>query len=182
MSYEYVYKDNTLYCTEFQEATRHLQDYRLAEAGHLFQLAYESVKRNDIYHNKYASFCGVVRAMNGDYGGLDLCRDAARCEFYDGDVYLNLARAEWLQRSRKRTVAAIQKGLSIDETHPGLQQMQQELGVRQHNPIPLLKRQNCFNCLVGKLLRKENRPNFQRLSRLFHTLRNKTQIVAQPDD
>lgn len=182
MSYEYVYKDNTLYCTEFQQAARHLQDYRLAEASHLFQLAYESVKRNDVYHNKYASFCGLVRVMQGDYGGLDLCRDAARCEFYDGDVYLNLAQVERLLRSRKRTVAAILKGLSIDETHPGLQQMQRELGVRKRNPIPLLKRQNRFNCMLGKLMRKQNRQKFIWIKKMLNKGKTNDKSSERTDD
>ena len=158
MDYRYTYKDNSLYCREFQQAAILFSNNSLDEAAHLFQLAYESVNLSDLYHNKYASFCGLLRVLRGDYGGLTLCRDAARSEYFDGDVFLNLARAERLLSSRKKAVAAINQGLSIDKNHPGLLKMQKELGVRQRNPIPVLSRQNYLNCMIGKILRKKNTP------------------------
>ena len=93
---DYVYKDYSLYSDEFLSGISCLKVSSLTEAQRLFQLAYESVNNSDVYHNKYSSFCGLLRVLHGDPGGLILCRDAARSECLDGDVFLNLARAEWI--------------------------------------------------------------------------------------
>ncbi len=154
MSYKYVYKDRSLFCDEFHLGLVHLEQESTVDALRCFQLAYESVKNSDTYHNKYASFCGVLRVMQGDYGGLILCRDVARGEKKDGDVYFNLARAEWHRGSRKKTVEAIFNGLSVDARHYGLQQMQKDLGVRKRNPLPVLKRDNYLNATLGRIIRK----------------------------
>ena len=101
----------------------------------------------------------MLRVIQGDYGGLHLCRDAARSEYHDGDVFLNLARAEWFLKNRRRTIAAISCGLSIDKTHRGLRKMRKELGVRRRNPLPVLDRANCFNTMLGKIMRKKTQPD-----------------------
>lgn len=155
-SHDYVYKDYSLHSGEFLNGIRCLKAGLLAEAKRYFQLAYESVNNSDVYHNKYASFCGFLRVLHGDPGGMVLCRDAARSEYLDGDVFLNLARAEWFYDSRKKTVETIQRGLEVDEKHIGLQQMQRDMGVRKHKILPWLNRNNLLNNVVGRLLRKKD--------------------------
>lgn len=158
MNYVYVYNDASSYCEEFRKGMDYLINGEHAKALHSFQLAYESVKTRDPYHNKYASFCGLLRVIQGDYGGLILCRDAARSEYNDGDVFLNLARAEWQLNYRKKTVEAILRGLCIDASHTGLHKMQQQLGIRKRNPLPILSRKNCLNVMIGKIIRKKKSP------------------------
>ena len=155
-AHDYVYKDYSLHSEDFLSGIRCLKAGLNEEANRYFQLAYESVKNGDIYHNKYASFCGLLRVLHGDPGGLVLCRDAARSEIHDGDVFLNLARAEWFYDSRKKTVYAILNGLDIDGKHVGLLQMHKDLGVRAHQPIPWLGRENKLNVWIGRLLRKQD--------------------------
>ncbi len=155
-SHDYVYKDYSMHSADFLSGIRCLKSGLNEEANRYFQLAYESVNNGDVYHNKYASFCGLLRVLHGDPGGLVLCRDAVRGEIMDGDVFLNLARAEWFYDSRKRTVSAILKGLDVDGKHIGLHQMHSDLGVRKRQPIPLVSRGNILNALVGKLLRKKD--------------------------
>ena len=152
----YVYKDYSLHSEDFLNGIRYLKAGLLTEARRCFQLAYESVKNGDVYHNKYASFCGLLRVLHGDPGGMVLCRDAANSECLDGDIFLNLARAEWFFDARKRTVEAILFGLEVDQEHIGLLQMQKDLGVRKLKVIPFLSRNNVLNDMVGKLLRKKD--------------------------
>lgn len=154
MQYFYINNDYNRCSRYFQQGIEHLNNGSIDLAAHSFELAYETVRSHDEYHNKYASFCGLLRIFRGDRGGLILCRDAVCSERHDADVYFNLARAEWYYKNRSKTVEVLFNGLKIDSQHPGLLRLQRELGIRQRNPLPLLDRNNPLNNLIGRLLRK----------------------------
>lgn len=148
-----VYEDFSSCCDDFVEGVSLLKDRAMPSAVSHFQKAYESVGRADVYHNKYASYCGLAKVLSGDSTGLGMCRHAAKNELHDGDVYLNLARAEWFYENRKAVVVALKKGLQIDNRHPGLRQMREQLGIRQRSALPFLPRSHPLNHALGKLLR-----------------------------
>ena len=152
---QFVYGDISQYCPEFKVGIELLDIKAYQKAQHYFQLAYESVKPNDVYHNKYASYCGFTRILNGDHGGVELCRDAARSEMHDADIFLNLACAEWKFHNRRNTIKALEKGIDIDDCHPGVRKMREQLGIRRRQPIPILSRDNPINQSLGKFLRKK---------------------------
>ena len=139
---------------EFSRGVEHLNEKSIPEAVDRLQQAYESVGRSSVYHNKYASYCGLARVLSGDSSGIQLCRDAAKSEINDGDVFLNLARAELFLKHRKSAVIALKKGLQIEPRHLELRAMREELGVRRRSPMPFLPRSHPLNHAVGKLLRK----------------------------
>lgn len=149
-----VYEDFSSCCNEFVEGVTYLKDRAMPKAVSSFQQAYESVGRSDVYHNKYESYCGLARVLSGDASGLEMCRHAAKSELHDGDVFLNLARAEWFYENRKAVVVALKRGLQIDNRHPGLRQMRQQLGIRQRSPLPFLPRSHPLNHALGKLMRQ----------------------------
>jgi len=149
-----VYEDFSSCCEEFVEGVTYLKDRAMPKAVTSFQQAYESVGRADVYHNKYASYCGLARVLSGDATGLGMCRHAAKSELHDGDVYLNLARAELFYENRKAVVVALKKGLQIDNRHPGLRQLREQLGIRSRSALPFLPRSHPLNHALGKLLRK----------------------------
>ena len=142
------------YCTNFNVAVSLFDINANEKAQKYFQLAYESVNYSDVYHNKYASYCGLVRFLNGDMAGLLLCQEAAKHEYQDADVYLNLARAELKLKRRKNAINALDQGSKIDAEHVGIKKMRELLGVRKRKFIPLLDRDNLFNNSIGKLFRK----------------------------
>ncbi len=150
-----VYEDFSSCCDEFVEGIEHLKERALLKAMERFQRAYDSVGRSDVYRNKYASYCGLARVLSGDRSGLMLCREAADDEIHDGDVFLNLARAEWFYKNRKNAVIALKKGLQVDNRHPGLRRMREQLGTRIRCPLPFLPRSHPLNHALGKLLRRE---------------------------
>ncbi|MCW9012678.1 MAG: hypothetical protein OQL06_02750 [Gammaproteobacteria bacterium] len=152
---EVTYQDYSACCADFINGIECIRWNLIPQAVKSFQLAYESVGQYDIYHNKYASFCGYARVLNNDRGGLELCRDVARNEIHDGDVLLNLARVEWHYRNRKKAVMALQQGLKIDNRHPGLGRMREKIGYRSRQPLSFLPRQHSLNNMIGKLFRKE---------------------------
>ena len=150
-----VYEDFRSCCDDFVEGVTLLKDRAMPSAIDRFQKAYDSVGRADVYRNKYESYCGLAKVLSGDSTGLEMCRHAAKGELHDGDVFLNLARAEWYYENRKAVVIALKKGLQIDNRHPGLRQMREQLGIRQRTALPFLPRSHPLNHALGKLLRQE---------------------------
>jgi len=148
-----VYDDFSTCCHDFIDGVEHLKDRSIPQAVESFQLAYESVSRTDTYHNKYESYCGLAKVMSGDRSGLEMCRHAAQNEITDGDVFYNLARAEWFYKNRKNVVIVLKKGLKLDNRHPGLRDMRTALGVRERCALPFLPRTHSLNRTLGILLR-----------------------------
>jgi len=146
----------TGHCNDFVQGLDHLKEYSVPQALHDFQRAYDAAPNDDIYHNKYASFCGLARVLTGDRAGVELCRDAARLESTDGDVYLNLAYAELHMKSRKRSIKTLEKGLYVDCHHPGLNKLQKHLGTRSKQVISFISRDSLLNKTLGKFSRKKS--------------------------
>lgn len=151
-----VYDDFSTCSHDFIDGVEHLKDRSIPQAIESFQLAYDSVSRTDIYHNKYESYCGLAKVMSGDRSGLEMCRHAAQNEIMDGDVLYNLARAEWFYKNRKNVIIALKKGLKLDNRHPGLREMRVALGMRERCALPFLPRSHPLNRTLGILLREKS--------------------------
>lgn len=82
-----------------------------------------------------------------------ICRKAAREEFYDGDVFYNLARAEWVYKNRKRTVDVLLEGMKVDRLHSGMSNFKEEIRFRENSAITFLPRNNPINNFIGQFLR-----------------------------
>lgn len=155
MSIEDVtYTDYSQCSADFINGIEFLKRGMVTQANHCFEMAYEKVSYSDIHHNKYASFCGYTRVLTGDRGGVSICREVAVNEIYDGDVFYNLAKAEWHYKNRKKTVYSLKEGLSVDASHPGLCELRKDIGVRRKKTFPFLSRSHSLNATIGKLLRK----------------------------
>lgn len=121
-----------------------------------FKCAYQQSPHDDFYHNKYASYLGLTRFLTGDGSGLELCRDIASQENFDGDVFLNLAYAEWVNKNRARTIDVLEKGLLVDQFHPGLNRFKKRLGARQKTAFEFIPRDSFLNVALGKLARSKD--------------------------
>jgi len=149
-----TYQDYSLCDPNFIDGIDFLERGLYSQANHCFEVAYEQVTYSDIHYNKYASFCGYTRVLNGDRGGLMLCREVVANELYDADVYYNLAKSEWVFKNRKRTIDALLKGVDIDASHPGIRGLCKKMNMRKRAAIGFLPRSNVLNKTIGKLLRK----------------------------
>lgn len=155
MSIESVtYKDYSLCSPNFINGIEFLKRGMISQARHSFEVAYEQTTYNDIHYNKYASFCGYARVIAGDRGGLSICREVAKNELYDGDVFFNLAKSEWYFKDRKRTVDTLLQGMEIDKMHPGMRELCQQVCLRKKTAIGFLPRNNLINNKLGRLFRK----------------------------
>ncbi len=126
----------------------------MSQASHSFEMAYEKTAYSDKYYNKYASFCGYARVMEGDRGGLSICREAARNERKDADVFCNLAKSEWHYKNRKRTVSSLLRGINIDKAHLEMRDLCNEVCLRKKVMISFLPRDHAINNFIGKWFRK----------------------------
>lgn len=129
-----------------------VKDYKAAERA--FKQAMESVdERHDLY-NRIISYLGLAQVLISDTNGLLLCRDAASSESVDGDIFLNLACAEWHCENRKRALDAVMRGCEIDASHGQLARACMLLDSRRHKAFPFLSRQHVLNRAAGRLMRR----------------------------
>lgn len=128
------------------------KDYKAAERA--FKVALESVEEHDEHYNSVLSYYGLTQVLNDDKNGLLLCRDAASNEVFDGDVFLNLACAEWESNNRKRAVDAIRHGVKIDADNKQLNRACAKLDCRKRCCFSFLPRGHKLNRIFGRLLRR----------------------------
>jgi len=156
MTLEFKNSSVAEHCCHFMQGLESFRKNAVDQALENFQRAYETAPFDDIYYNKYASYCGLARVLNGDDAGVEICRDAASLEVMDGDVFLNLACAEWYMKNRQRAISVLEKGLLVDQQHPGLIKFQSNVGVRKKTAIEFIPRNNFLNKALGKLARKKS--------------------------
>lgn len=109
------------------------------------------------YHIKYQSFIGLCQVLSGDCSGLNVCRKLSIDECFDGDIFCNLAIAEYQLNHRKQAFKALEKGMAIDENHSGLPILFAHMDTRKEPPLSFLSRNNFLNVFIGKIAhRNEN--------------------------
>lgn len=128
------------------------QDYKAAERA--FKKVLESIGEHDELHNSVQAFYGLSQVLNGNNHGLLLCRDAASNEVFDGEVFLNLACAEWHCNNRKRAIVAIRHGVKIDADNERLNHACARLDCRKKSCFSFLPRSHKMNRLFGRLFRR----------------------------
>ena len=128
------------------------KDYKAAERA--FKLALDSVDEHHDQYNSILSYYGLAQVLISDKNGLLLCRDAASNEVFEGDVFLNLACAEWASDNRKRAVDAIRHGVKIDADNKQLNRACAKLDCRKACCFSFLPRAHKLNRLVGRMLRR----------------------------
>ncbi|MGI9591625.1 MAG: tetratricopeptide repeat protein [Myxococcota bacterium] len=82
---------------------------------------------------------------------LELCRSAAKEEFYNAGLYHNLARVHLAFGFKAEAIRYLRRGLMIDpKSQPILLELE-ELGRRRGPVLAFLRRQNPLNRLLGRL-------------------------------
>lgn len=155
MSYiKAVYFDLNECCEDFVKGIELLEQSSVQDASNFFQRACNSVSGEHRFFSKYHSYYGFSCLLSGKYKAIDLCRHAVKKTPFDGDVCMNLARAEILLENRLEALSVIKAGLRYSSNHVGLQQLQSNLGVRKRKPLPFLSRSNPISIALGKRMRK----------------------------
>lgn len=99
------------------------------------------------------SFLGLgwLRLRRQGREGLAICEQAARRDFYEPEILLNLAEAYLAANQRGRAAGAVARGLKIDPDHQQLLELMQRLGPRRPPIFSSLPRQHALNRVAGKI-------------------------------
>ena len=128
------------------------EDYKAADRA--FSEAMKSVDEHDQQYNRIASFRGLAQVLISDPNGLLLCRDAASSEMQDGDVFLNLACAEWHCENCKRAIDAVVRGRKIDAAHDQLVRAGALIDSHRRNILTFLPREHLLNRMLVRMMRR----------------------------
>ena len=149
-----IYSDYHTCSRDFMDGLEYLKERSILTAEQYFKQAFSAADITDPNRYKYQSFYGFSRVLNGYDDGIELCRSALKGNPKDADLYLNLARALLFKADREASVEILDQGLVVDRFHQGLQELKKEMGYRYHNPIPIFKRSNPLNEIIGRFIRK----------------------------
>jgi len=110
---------------------------------------------------KYLSYYGLCLAMvsTKSQTALELCESAVAVEFYNPELFHNLARVHLRMGRRDRAYPVLLQGLQLHPSHRGIQGDLRSLGIRRRPVLPFLSRGNPLNRMLGSVLRDDREPS-----------------------
>ncbi len=117
--------------------------------GH-FRVAHRLEPSSALYASHYGLALGLAERRLDR--ALELCRGAAKQEFFNPIHYHNLARLHLALGFKAEAVRYLRRGLMIDPANAGIIDEMRALGVRRRPPLGFLRRQNLLNRMLGRLL------------------------------
>jgi tetratricopeptide (TPR) repeat protein len=131
----------------FEQGTEHLAAGRAADALPCLRRAAERAPA----HARVRSALGVALAtVERDFeGARDLCESAVKQEFFNPDLYFNLARVYLTFGRRPEALRYLRRGQMIDPGHAGIARTLSKLGRRRLPVVPFLPRRHPLNRVFG---------------------------------
>ncbi len=140
---------------EFSPEEHYRRGLALLEGGHgqdgfeHLSRAYLGDPQSARFRSAYALSLALVRGQF--LGAIELARAAVRQEFYNPDLYLNLARIYLAFDFKAEAVRYLRRGLMVDPESERLGRKLAELGIRRRPAIRFLPRGHLLNRLVGRV-------------------------------
>jgi tetratricopeptide (TPR) repeat protein len=115
---------------------------------------FRAAHRLDATRPRYRSYYGLALGLAERRfdRALDLCRSAAKEEFFSPVHYLNLARLHLAFGFKSEAIRYLRRGLMIDPGNREIGDEIRRLGVRRRPPLTFLRRQHPLNRWLGRLL------------------------------
>ena len=148
--------------TEFTAEEHYRRGLALLEGGHghdgleHLSRAYLSDPQSARFRSGYALALALVRGQF--LGAVELARAAVRQEFYNPDLYLNLARIYLAFDGKAEAVRYLRRGLMVDPENDRLRRKLVDLGVRRRPPLRFLPRGHLLNRMIGRISARVARP------------------------
>lgn len=101
-------------------------------------------------YRSYFGLCVGITERRFDKA-LELCRSAAKEEFYNASLYHNLARVHLAFGFKAEAIRYLRRGLMIDPENQTILAELYRLGERQAPVLGFLRRQNPLNRLFGRM-------------------------------
>ena len=137
----------------FRRGEAELEAGRYASALDHFRAAH----RLDPNSARFRSFFGlsIGLAESRFDRALELCRAAAKEEFFNPVLYHNLARVHLAFGFKAEAIRYLRRGLMIDPASASIRAELARLGVRRRPVLSFLRRRHLLNRWFGRLLRRE---------------------------
>ncbi len=141
--------------SEFTSEEHYRRGLALLEGGH-GQDAFEHLSRaylNDPQNARYRSAYALALALvRGQFlGAVELARAAVRQEFYNPELYTNLARIYLAFGYKPEGIRFLRRGLMVDPENERIRRKLGELGIRRAPAVRFLPRGHPLNRLIGRI-------------------------------
>ena len=121
--------------------------------------AAQRVDPNSPRYRSYYGLCLGIAKRRFDQA-LELCRAAAREEFYNPELYRNLAQVHLAFGFKAEGIRYLRRGLMIDPANQPILDDLKQLGVRRRPPLGFLPRRHLINRWLG-IFRGHAQPDAQ---------------------
>ena len=139
----------------FRKGVRALDRGRYLESLAFFESALNLEERfgNQTPRMRYLSYYGLSLslAVGRTQEAIEMCERVLAVEFYNPDLYHNLARVYLSAGERHRAFQTLCQGLRLEQTHPGLISEVRKMGIRRRPVLSFLGRSNPVNRLFGRM-------------------------------
>ena len=131
----------------FEQGLKALDEGRVSEASERLRAAHDQAPD----HARIRSYLGLaVARAGGDFSeARTLCEEAARQEFFNPDLYLNLAKVYLRFDRRSEALRYLRRGQMIDPGHEPIRRTIDSLGQRRLPIVPFLPRRHPVNRALG---------------------------------
>jgi tetratricopeptide (TPR) repeat protein len=135
----------------YRRGRDHLERGELQPALDHFRSAHQVDRANPRYRSFYG--LGLALVERRFDRALELCRAAAKEEFFNPELYHNLARVHLAFGFKAEAIRYLRRGLMIDPGHAAMQKDLRALGVRRRPVLSFLPRRHPVNRLLGRFSR-----------------------------
>lgn len=129
-----------------------LEERESAEALMHFRAANTLDPTRPSYRSYHGLCVGIVERRFGD--ALEMCRSAAKEEFFNPTLYHNLARVHFAFGFKTEGIRYLRRGLMIDPGNAPILSEFGHLGVRSKPVLGFLGRNHLMNRCLGRLRNK----------------------------
>jgi tetratricopeptide (TPR) repeat protein len=134
---------------QFRRGKALLGEGHHAEALECFRCAHQVDRANPRYRSHFG--LGLALVERRFDRALELCRSAAKEEFFNPELYHNLARVHMAFGYKSEAIRYLRRGLMIDPGHRALAEELEQLGRRQLPVLQFLPRNHPVNRWLGRL-------------------------------
>jgi tetratricopeptide (TPR) repeat protein len=136
----------------FQKGQQMLREEQAGTALEHFRAAHALQRDNARYQSFYGLSVGLVeRRFNK---ALELCNAAVKEEFFNPDLYLNLARVHMAFGFKAEGLRYLRRALMIDPGSASAQAELRRLGQRRRPVLAFLPRRHMLNRWLGRARRR----------------------------
>jgi tetratricopeptide (TPR) repeat protein len=126
-----------------------LAESRDVDALECFRSAHQIDRANPRYRSFYG--LGLALVERRFEKALELCRSAAKEEFFNPELYHNLARVHMAFGFKSEAIRYLRRGLMIDPANAGLASDLERLGRRRMPVLQFLPRNHPVNRWLGRM-------------------------------